>query len=127
MQGEALGVADMKTRRDFAVAWQQYGGDVLRAWVKAFPGSRPLGGYIAGRFPWWPGENPHKALVRKGSLPVVPDYVDLSLHRGWEEFETLLEAGVIDKSEARAAEQRLSDPAGASLSRYQYLAKAGTF
>lgn len=103
--GHSFGVGELEDPRDWAIAWQRFGGAILRNYIKAFPGSRPAALYLLGELPSF-GCHPKKILrhlVRIGDRSM-----DTSLHRRREELELLTERGIVSLDEARAGEARLA-------------------
>lgn len=124
--GHCFGVADwersLQSQAEFSWLWSRWGAELTRRWSQAYPGSRPIGCYLAGEIepPAWRHEN--QALrhpVRVGGVVVLDD-------RAWHcqeiELDHLVELGLVDDAEYEAATERLDGPEP-TTGRYETLAR----
>jgi len=125
--GHVFGVADweqpLQSRSAFSRLWSRWGRELTRRWTEAYPGSRPLGCYLAGEIqaPAWRHEA--EALrhpVRIGGEVVIED-------RAWHgreaELDHLVDLGLVDDDEHEAALERLAGPEPTTGRRYEALAR----
>jgi hypothetical protein len=126
--GHAFGVADwekpLQSRAEFMRLWSRWGAEITRRWSRAYPGSRPVGCYLAGEIepPDWRHANPNlRHPVRVGGVVALDD-------RAWHcrevELDHLVGLGLVDADEHEAAVERLAGPEPVSVHRYERLADA---
>lgn len=112
--GHAWGVRAWEVALDsedtLAHLWKRWGEELTARWRDAFPGSRPIAGYLVGEIPppAWAHELPAlRYPVRVGGRVVIAD-------RGWhlreEELEHLVGLGLVDDDEHDRALDRLDRP-----------------
>ena len=96
-----------QTRAEYQDAWRQHGPEFVEQFRKTQPGSRPLGGYLAGAWPWPPLVESH---IPVGSYLVGGERV-YSDHayglRDTNELEYLVAIGEVDAEEERRAMARI--------------------
>lgn len=125
--GHCFGVADweqpLKSTADFSRLWSRWRAELLTRWVAAYPGSRPLGCYLAGEIqpPAWRHEIPAlRHPVRIGGEVVIED-------RAWHgqavELDHLVEIGVVTGDEYEAAVERIAGGQPTAVHRYEALAR----
>jgi hypothetical protein len=112
IRGDCFGFADLTTRAAFAVAWSDWGDELLPRYVAQFPGSRPMACYILGEIepPTWTNPIP---LCRHPFRSIDGGTVrlaDTTWHRRRAELEHLDALGLIDDDEREAAVARLAGP-----------------
>jgi hypothetical protein len=102
--------------------WSRWGEEITRRWITAFPGSRPMGCYLAGEIepPAWRHELPPLRHPVKIAGEVV--IADRAWHKGEVELDHLDDLGLIDDEEWRLATERLARSDARFASNYQCLA-----
>ncbi len=124
--GHAFGVRDWELRNlaDVATHWKHWGEQIAARWIAAYPGSRPLAMYVLGLVPpcpWqheWPAcRHPLRPIA--GCSVVIPD---TGWHNTLYEIDHLVEIGVVNQAERRAAVERWHGPDPRAPSRYRSLA-----
>jgi hypothetical protein len=126
--GHAFGVREweepLSSQSAFLRAWERWGDEITSRWIAAYPGSRPLGCYLAGEVepPDWRHANPNlRHPVRVGGVVALDD-------RAWHcrevELDHLVGLGLVDADEHEAAVERLAGPEPVSVHRYERLADA---
>lgn len=125
-QGHCFGVEawehSLKSRAEFVRLWGLWRAELIGRWSVGWPGSRPIGCYLAGeiRPPDWRHEIPAlRHPVRIGREVVIED---LAWHGGWIELDHLVELGLVDDDEYEAAVERLGGPDARYQGRYRPLA-----
>jgi hypothetical protein len=124
--GHCFGVADwerpLESRAEFSRLWGRWGAEITRRWSKAYPGSRPVGSYLAGEIepPAWRHELPAlRHPVRIGEELAIED-------RAWHcreiELDHLVGLGIVDDDEYEAALERLAGSEPTAGRRYEALA-----
>jgi hypothetical protein len=124
--GHVFGVAvwEMTTLREIAAEWRTWGDEIAGRWIAAYPGSRPFAMYVLGILPpcpWqheWPACR-HPLRPIDGCSVVIPD---TGWHNTPHELEHLVEIGVVDHAERRAAVERFKGRDPRAPSRYRSLA-----
>jgi hypothetical protein len=125
--GHCFGIRDweeaLQSRPDFSRLWSRWGAELVTRWVAAYPGSRPLGCYVAREIlpPAWRHEIPAlRHPVRIGGEVVIED-------RAWHghevELDHLVEIGVVTGDEYEAAVERLAGGQPTDVHRYEALAR----
>jgi hypothetical protein len=110
--GHCFGFADLTSRAAFAVAWDDWGDELLPRYVAQFPGSRPFAMYVLEEIPAPTWANPTPLLrhpfrtIDGGTVRMA----DTSWHRGRAELEHLDSIGLIDDDEWERAVARLAGP-----------------
>jgi hypothetical protein len=56
--GHCFGFADLRTRAEFAKPWATFGPEIIRRWIAAYPGSRPMATYVLGEIEPWSWTHP---------------------------------------------------------------------
>lgn len=113
----------LQSQAEFTRLWGRWGAEIARRWIAAYPGSRPLGCYLAGEIepPAWRHENPVlRHPVSVGGVVVLDD-------RAWHcremELDHLVELGLVDDDEYEAAIERLDAHEPTPRHRYVGLAQ----
>jgi hypothetical protein len=122
-QGHAFGVADweepLQSPAEFRRLWSRWGAEITRRWIEAYPGSRPIGVYLAGEIepPAWR----HRLATLRHPVRLGREVAieDRSWHTGEIELDHLDRLGLIGDEERRQATERLGEPAGGHHGRYR--------
>lgn len=124
--GHAFGIHDweepLRDPAAFRRLWGQWGAEITSRWIEAFPGSRPIGVYLAGTIetPAW--RHSLEALRRPIHFGGRIAIQDRGWHSGAAELEHLVALGVVDAGERARAIERLGQSTGRDHSRYSRLA-----
>jgi len=125
-QGHAFGVADweepLRVPAEFRRLWSRWGAEITARWIEAYPGSRPIGVYLAGEIEppaWRHSLDALRHPVRLAGRIVIEDR---SWHVGEIELDHLVESGVVGDRERRLAVQRLDELDARYHDRYRRLA-----
>lgn len=112
--GHCFGVREwerpLQSRANLARLWSRWGAEITRRWVEAFPGSRPAACYLLGLIgpPAWKHEFPacRHPVVIEGEVVIE----DMGWHCREIELDHLVDLGLVDDDEYRAAVERLDGP-----------------
>jgi len=124
--GHAFGVATweepLNTHAALLRLWNRWRDEITPRWIEAYPGSRPMAGYLVGEIepPAWRHELPAlRHPIRIGDRGVV--IADRAWHMREEELAHLVDIGVVDADERDLAIERLESAQPADSNRYRAL------
>jgi len=115
-----------KTLPQFKSVWESYGSDLLENFIRHLPGSRPWPLYFLNIIPPLKEvEHPvmAKRTIRIGNQTWWESAATYDKY-GQGELEHLLACGIVDKSEAKRASERLRK-SGRSTAPYVWLSQPG--
>ena len=96
-----------QTRAEYQDAWRQHGEEFVAQIKQTQPGSRPIGGYLAGVWPWPPlveSHLPDSPYMVGGERVHSDHFYGL---RDTNELEYLVAIGEVDAEEERRAMARI--------------------